>query len=348
MRIKGVCYDVGTVYYFNWRPNFEPEVVYRELEIIKQDLHCNAVRISGFSIDRLMITAENALQQGLEVWLSPQLWDKSQQQTLYYLTKVATAAEKLHKEWPENVVFSVGSESTLFMQGILEGKNVQQRMTNQKNWAKVKAGAHNKPLNEFLKRANDSVRQVFHGKVTYAALIWEGVDWSLFDFVGVDHYRVQKIKDLYVDMLKPLFELQKPVVITEFGYRTYQGAASSSEGMAGDIVDHKTELMHHIPLIGRFIRPKLRGEHIRDESSQANEIVDQLSVLDKAGVDGAFISTFVSPLAYYYGNPRFDLDMASYSLVKSYENNKHGMAYPDMTWEPKESFKAVAEYYAKH
>ncbi|HTY74369.1 MAG TPA: abortive infection protein [Candidatus Nanoarchaeia archaeon] len=348
MRLKGVCYDVGTVYYFNWRPNFDPKVVHRELEIIKQDLHCNAIRISGFSIDRLMITAEIALKQGLEVWLSPQLWDKSQQQTVKYLTKVALSAEKLHKQQPENVVFSVGSESTLFTQGILEGKNIQHRMTNQKNWTKIKAKEHNKPLNEFLKRANDSVRQVFHGKVTYASLIWETVDWSLFDFVGVDHYRMQKIKDQYIDMLNPLFELRKPVVITEFGYRTYQGASSSSEGMAGDIVDHKTELMHHIPLIGRFIRPKIRGEHIRDESSQANEIIDQLRVLDKSGVDGTFISTFVSPLNYNNDNPRFDIDMSSYSLVKSYAGNKHGITYPDMTWEPKESFNAVADYYAKH
>jgi hypothetical protein len=119
VRLKGVCYDVGTVYYFNWRPNFNPEVVHRELEIIKQDLHCNAVKISGFSIDRLMTTAENALKQGLEVWLSPQLWDKSQRQTLDYLTVVAMAAEKLHEQWPEKVVYSVGSELTFFTQGIL-------------------------------------------------------------------------------------------------------------------------------------------------------------------------------------------------------------------------------------
>jgi hydroxymethylpyrimidine/phosphomethylpyrimidine kinase len=67
MRLKGVCYDIGTVYYFNWRPNFDPEIVQRELEIIKADMHCNAVKIGGFNIDRLMITAEDALRQGLEV-----------------------------------------------------------------------------------------------------------------------------------------------------------------------------------------------------------------------------------------------------------------------------------------
>lgn len=37
--------------------------------------------------------------------------------------------------------------------------------------------------------------------------------------------------------------------------------------------------------------------------------------------------------------------MSALSLVKSYER-RHGMTYPDMTWEPKKSFKAVADFYA--
>ncbi len=40
------------------------------------------------------------------------------------------------------------------------------------------------------------------------------------------------------------------------------------------------------------------------------------------------------------------LDMASYGLVKSYADGKRGVTYPEMTWEPKESFRAVAERYA--
>jgi hypothetical protein len=47
MRIKGVCYDVGAVMGFNWRPDFDAPTVRRELEIIKNDLHCNAVSISA-------------------------------------------------------------------------------------------------------------------------------------------------------------------------------------------------------------------------------------------------------------------------------------------------------------
>ncbi len=221
-------------------------------------------------------------------------------------------------------------------------------MSNPKNWERVKAGEHNKPLNEFLKMANDSVRQVFHGKVTYASLIWEAVDWSLFDFIGIDHYFAKKIEQQYVTMLAPFFGLSKPVVITEFGFRTYEGAASSSEGMAGDIVDHKTEFFHHLPVVGRLVRPKIKGNHVRDEKSQARELVSQLTVLDNAGADGAFVSTFVFPIYPYDSNPLYDLDMASYSLVKSFSHNNHGVSYPDMSWEPKESFKAVADYYKNH
>jgi hypothetical protein len=55
--------------------------------------------------------------------------------------------------------------------------------------------------------------------------------------------------------------------------------------------------------------------------------------------------TFVSRIFPYNDNPKYDLDMGNYSLVKSYVNGKHGTTYPDMAWEPKESFKAVANYY---
>ena len=39
------------------------------------------------------------------------------------------------------------------------------------------------------------------------------------------------------------------------------------------------------------------------------------------------------------------INMAGYSLVKSFPA-KLGTVYPDMPWEPKESFNAVAKYYA--
>lgn len=189
--------------------------------------------------------------------------------------------------------------------------------------------------------------------MTYASLVFELVDWSLFDFVGVDHYRSKRIEDKYIELLKPSFVHNKPVVITEFGYATCQEGLDSegflaSAGLGGNIVDQRSLFLHHVPLLGRFVRPHLKGSHVRDEAWQARQLVDQLTVLDSAGVDGAFISQFVSPLWPYDGNPRYDLDMASSSLVKSYADKRRGTTYPDMPWEPKESFRAVANYYAKH
>jgi hypothetical protein len=352
MNRKGVSYDVGRVMGFNWRPNFNPKIVRRELEIIKNDLHCNAVRICGLNIDRLLTASEAALDVGLEVWLSPEMWDKNPEKTLNYVTKAAAAAETLHQRYPERLVFIVGSELTLFMQGIVPGRNLTARIKNPQFMSLVKAGEHNKPLNEFLAKANNSVRKVFHGKLTYASLVWEAVDWELFDFVGVDHYRINRIEDKYIEMLKPSFAHNKPVVITEFGYSTYQGGIGSegflsSSGLGGGIIDLKSQFLHQIPVLGRLIRPHTKGVHVRDEQWQTRKLVENLSILDKAGVDGAFIFQFMSQITPYSDNPRFDLDMASSSLVRYWDNGKHGTTYPDMTWEPKESFRAVAGYYAK-
>lgn len=61
MNRRGVCYDVGRVHMDgNWRPKFDPRIVRRELGIIKHDLHCNAVRIQGLDIDRLMTASEDS------------------------------------------------------------------------------------------------------------------------------------------------------------------------------------------------------------------------------------------------------------------------------------------------
>lgn len=347
MKRKGVCYDVGREMYGNWRPDWNSKVVHRELEIIKNDLHCNAVRICGKNMSRLTIAAEDALQQGFEVWLSPELWNKSPEVTLEYTAKAAETAEKLRKQWPDKLALSVGSELTLFMKGIIEGGSLWRRMRTAFTGDFVKSGKHNKPLNDYLSSVTKAVRQVYQGPITYASLPFEQVKWGPFDFIGVDHYRATRIKDKYADMLKPLLDQGKPVIIMEFGCCTYQGAEEAG-GRAFDIVDIKSLVLHQIPLLGKFVKPRLKGPYVRDEALQAREIIEPLTIFDEVGVSGAFVYTFVFPNNPYDDTPLYDLDMASYSLVKSYAQRRHGTTYTDMTWEPKESFRAVAEYYAKH
>lgn len=96
MNRKGVCYDIGRVMMGgNWRPKYDPKIIHRELEIIKNDLHCNAIRVCGLDIERLKAASEDALAQGLDVWLSPEMWDKSPEETLQYITQAAITAELL-------------------------------------------------------------------------------------------------------------------------------------------------------------------------------------------------------------------------------------------------------------
>ena len=212
----------------------------------------------------------------------------------------------------------------------------------------MKAGDHsaNDRLNDFLGRASTAVRGVYHGPLTYASLVWEEVNWDRFDLIGVDHYRDARIKDRYAEMLQPLLALGKPVVNTEFGMRTYRGA--ESEGTLGfGVADQMRVGLHQLPVVGRFVRERLNGDYVRDEAMQARELTETLTILDAAGVDGAFVAEFVTAAATFSDKPRYDLDMNAFALVKTYRHGK-GTTYPDMNWEPKQSFHAVANYYAAH
>jgi hypothetical protein len=337
MKRKGINYDVGIEFFKEYmsRPSFDPKAVHRELEIIKNDLHCNAVRIAGTDPDRLMVAAEDALKQGLEVWLSPHLHDKTPEETLAYTIQCAEAAEALRRQWP-NLVFIVGCELTWFMQGIMKGDTFMERLGNPLAMLKLKwFGTHNKPLNAFLAKTNTAVREVFHGQITYASAPIEKVDWSLFDFVSLDYYRSAQNRNDYGERLKRHFTYGKPVVITEVGLCGYQGA--QDKGARGFMIVDGSNPQ----------QLKLNGDYVRDEAMQARELIDMLKIIEASGAEGAFAFTFVTPALVYSDNPKFDIDMAGYGIVKSYPAGKHGATYPDMAWEPKVAFKALAAYYAK-
>jgi hypothetical protein len=71
---------------------------------------------------------------------------------------------------------------------------------------------------------------------------------------------------------------------------------------------------------------------------------DRLDLLDAEGVDTAFANTFASYHLPHRRDPRADLDMASYGVVKVLED-RLGHSYPDMAWEPRAAFTALADYY---
>ena len=351
MNRRGVTYDTGIVfsgpgYNIPTRPRLDLATAERELQIARDDLHCNAVRLIGREVDRLVQVAERALALGLEVWLSPALWGRPPDETLRYDVSAAERAEELRKQHPDRFVLVLGSELTLFMEGIVPGGDFAAR--TREAITRIKAGDHsaNDRLNDFLGRASTAVRGVYHGPLTYASLVWEDVDWDRFDLIGVDHYRDARIKDRYAERLQPLLALGKPVINTEFGMRTYRGA--ESDGNLGfGVADQLRVGLHQLPVVGRFVRERLNGDYVRDEAMQARELAETLTMLEAAGVDGAFVAEFVTAGAIFSDKPRYDLDMNAFALVKTYRHGK-GTTYPDMNWEPKQSFHAVANYYAAH
>ncbi|MEV7012398.1 hypothetical protein [Streptosporangium sp. NPDC051022] len=331
---KAVNYDVGMRASADRpsRPVFDPVTVRREMEIIRRDLGCSAVRIFGEDPDRLRVAAAYALEAGLHVWLSPDLFNSGRREWLPYLAACARTARELGSP---DVVFVVGRELTFFMRGLVLGGDAFARMRTFSSVPRLLAnlavrGSWHRRLNRFLAEATATVRAEFAGPVTYASGPWEEVDWSIFDLVSVDLYRDASNEAAFPERTRAYLGHGKPVAITEFGCCTHRGAAARG-AMGWTVVDR------------RATPPAVRPGLVRDEHEQAAYLRDLLDIFAEAGVETAFAFTFASYSYPRDPDPRHDLDLAAYGLVACYRDQK-GTTYPDMPWEPKEAFHAYASW----
>jgi hypothetical protein len=290
--------------------------------VIRDDLHCTAVRLTGGDVARLDVVASIAAELGLEVWFSPFTNDLTEDELLAVLADCADRAERLRLAGAK-VVLLTGAELSMFTVGFLPGDTLEERLAVLADPAELRAAIPAVParLNDFLARAVAVVRSKFGGPVSYAAIpSFEGVDWTPFDFVSVDLYRSTQVADIFADAVKSLVEQGKPVVITEFGSATFRGAPDRG-AHAGSIVVREGAVA-----VG------LDGDYERDEDGQAAHIVELLDLFDEAGVDTAFVYAF----ANFHLPQRADLDLASYGVVRVIDGT---------AWEPKAAFAALAERY---
>jgi hypothetical protein len=317
------------------REPFDIEIVTRELHIIRDDLHCNAVRVTGGDPERLEIAARIAAEAGLEVWFSPFTCDLTYAEMLDLLANCAERAERLRRQGAE-VVLVVGAEISLLNKGFLPGDTIGERMELLADLPRLRALIVEIParVNNFLGKAVAVVRERFGGRITYAAIPFEGVDWTPFDIISIDMYRSVEVADRYAAGIRSLVAQGKPVAITEFGSGTYKGAADKG-ARGGEIVEWDKDAVRAL---------RLDDEYIRDEEEQARYVRELLEIFTAEGVDSAFVFTLVLYQLPHRREPRDDLDMASYGIVKVYED-RFGATYPDMTWEPKTAFAVLADYY---
>ncbi|WP_305784473.1 hypothetical protein [Symbioplanes lichenis] len=315
MQTYGITYDTGwtsgpgpTTY-----EPFDAEVVRADMIAIRDQLHCDAVRVTGGLVDRLELAAQLAADAGLEVWLSPFTSDQPPEELLDTLADCARRAEKITGA---EVVLVTGAELTLFLRGLLPGDTLEERI------AGLRGPRPTDRLNAFLAEAAATVRKHFSGRITYAALPSERVDWTPFDIVGMDLYRTPENAEVYVHALRVLTEIGKPVAITEFGCTAVRGGA-----------DLGAKAMALVDWDGQVARG-LTADVERDEEEQATYLRDLVETFEAEGIAAAFWCTFASRnLPHRPGGGRADLDQASYGLVKVLESGE---------WEPKAAFAALA------
>ncbi|WP_419999056.1 abortive phage infection protein [Streptomyces boninensis] len=330
VRYRGVCYTIGSGE--SPATAFSAARMRADVRAIKHDLHANSIKVTGDGVKRLTATAQEAAEHGLQVRAEPTLGDRPQREILEHLAEVGRHAEGLRRHGA-GVELSVGCEFQLFVPGIIPGANAVERIENltsgNLDFEKVQ-----RRLNRFTAKAAAVGRSVFRGPLSYAAAQDDEVDWNLFDIVGIDYYSYHQKRSDYVRELRRYQRFGKPLAIAEFGTCAYRGAPADG-GMAWDVIDYTKQ------------PPELSKPLVRSERTQARYVTELFDVFDSMDLYAAHAFEFISADAPHWpGDPRRDLDMATYALVKTVRDTPADPNSP-WHWEPKEAYRALAERYRR-
>lgn len=329
LTIRGIDYDVGTrqTAEFTSRMELPEAFMSKEIEAIRDQLHCNSISIFSSDPDRIEQTATLAADSGLQVWIQSRLVDTGVDETLATLETVATTAETFRSQG-HDIVLDVGCEFTFFTDGIIPGESFAERIDTLLA-DPGKLPEYNAKLDEMVQEALTRARSHYSGPITYSSGSWESVDWSGFDYLGVDFYRDETNAANYAETVRAYHEHGKPIVIREFGCCAYQGAEDQG-AMGNTIVDWSKN------------PPELIDDFVRDEQVQATYITELLDIFEQEQIDGAFVYQFIEPDLPHTADPKFDLDLAAFAITKVQPPDTENAYATSGFWEPKVAFEALA------
>jgi hypothetical protein len=326
MRVFGMNYDTGFVSGGSTTHEpFDPDTVRRDLRVIRDELHCDAVRITGGVQDRLELAAGLAAEAGLEVWYCPFTNGLDRDALMAFVLDGAERAERL-RQTGASVVYLTGSEIAVFTDDFLPGRDLAERMALFTDPERLREAvpAARAAVHDFLTEALPEVRKRFGGPVGYASLPMESVDWAPFDLIASDAgYRDANSAAAFSQTLAAAVGQGKPYAATEFGCCTYRGAGE----VAGNL--------EPVTYDARGRATTLTAELERDEEGQARYVLDLLRDYEAGGVEAAFVYTFANRHLPTTDDPALDFDLASRGIVR---------VLPDGSWVPKAAFHALAAY----
>ena len=331
MKINGINYDTGFFVGEDSRPDFDEATAAREMRVIAEDLHCTAVRISGGDPARIEAAAAHAAEAGLQVWFAPFPVDLDPGAMVELMRDSASRAENLRNHGAD-VVLLTGCEISLFGAGLISGANLLERITTL-----MTAGPGIREIQrntqECLNEMAAVSRATFGGPISYASGVWEDVDWTAFDIVGLNATGTNRT----------------PPTTEHVGPRAPARKARRR---------HRIRLLH-LPgrrrpgrhgLDGRrpTADPPLDGTLERDEQEQVDYFTQSMQAFEETGMRGAFWFTFgLYTTVRRDDDPTRDTDLASYGVVAMLPPAFASTRYTEMRWEPKPGFDAMARLYGK-
>lgn len=90
--------------------------------------------------------------------------------------------------------------------------------------------------------------------------------------------------------------------------------------------------------------PRIKGEYKRSEEVQADLLCELIDIYTQENIYGAYVYEFIAPQNSYSEDPLFDLDMASYGIVKVIQDSSKSNR---IIWERKKAFEAVADKFSR-
>jgi len=253
------------------------EITEEKLDLIRDELACNAVIIFGEKEefeDDLIEASRLAIQKGFDrIYVTPEYQDLPVDETIEKIGQFAKKVKAL-RQMSEAIVFMVGHEFTLDAYGIVPGETYADRVhyvREHTDWMeKVYA-----VLPGMFRKIVQVCKDYYGYQITYAATVWEAEDivpWSdpIFESVSSNAYVQDKVgwtQNCVMKHLSGLGKYGKPVNSTEWGCPTYKGAREQASSA--------------------FLDEDL-AKYPYDEDDQVSYIAQYCDMLNKVNISGAF------------------------------------------------------------